>query len=82
VLAQLRAALLRERDRGDSLRACPQEAWQCVIPPATLDEQRTIAAVLADMHAGIAVLEDKLGKVRAVKQGMMQVPTTGETRLV
>lgn len=46
------------------------------------DEQRAIAAVLSDMDAEIAALEDKLAKARAVKQGMMQVLLTGEIRLI
>jgi type I restriction enzyme S subunit len=50
--------------------------------PTTLDEQRAIAAVLSDMDAEIAALEDKLAKARAVEQGMMQVLLTGEIRLV
>jgi type I restriction enzyme S subunit len=48
----------------------------------SLDEQRAIAAVLSDMDAEIAALEDKLAKARDVKQGMMQVLLTGEIRLV
>ncbi len=60
----------------------PQSAWRCAIPPATLDEQSAIAAVLADMDAEIPALEDKLTKVRAMKQGMMRVLLTGEIRLI
>ncbi|MGX5733402.1 restriction endonuclease subunit S [Bosea thiooxidans] len=52
------------------------------VPVPPLDEQRAIAAVLSDMDAEIAALEDKLAKARAVKQGMMQVLLTGEIRLV
>jgi type I restriction enzyme S subunit len=47
----------------------------------TPDEQRAIAAVLTDMDAEIAALEDKLTKARSLKQGMMQVLLTGEIRL-
>jgi type I restriction enzyme, S subunit len=50
--------------------------------PPIRDEQRAIAAVLSDMDAEIAALEEKLAKARAVKQGMMQVLLTGEVRLV
>jgi type I restriction enzyme S subunit len=50
--------------------------------PPTSDEQRAIAAVLSDMDAEIAALENKLTKTRAVKQGMMKVLLTGEVRLV
>jgi type I restriction enzyme S subunit len=53
-----------------------------VVPFPSLDEQRAIATVLSDMDAEIAALQDKLAKVRAVKQGMMQVLLTGEIRLI
>lgn len=49
--------------------------------PPIIDEQSGIVAVLSDMDAEIAALEDKLAKARAVKQGMMQVLLTGEVRL-
>ncbi len=51
---------------------------QC--PPK--DEQTAIAAVLSDMDAEIAALEQRLAKTRALKQGMMQELLTGRTRLV
>lgn len=54
--------------------------FQFRVPPR--DEQRAIAAVLSDIDAEIAALENKLAKARAVKQGMMQVLLTGEIRLV
>jgi len=49
--------------------------------PPMLDEQRAIATILSAMDAEIAALVEKLAKVRAVKQGMMQVLLTGEVRL-
>jgi type I restriction enzyme S subunit len=45
-------------------------------------EQRAIATVLFDMDAEIAALEQKLEKLRALKQGMMQELLTGKTRLI
>lgn len=65
----------------------PRADWKMIADfklhlPPTVDEQRAIAAVLSDMDAEIAALEDKLGKARAVKQGMMQVLLTGEIRLI
>lgn len=45
-------------------------------------EQSAIAAVLTDMDAEIAAVEDKLAKARRVKQGMMQELLTGRVRLV
>jgi type I restriction enzyme, S subunit len=47
-----------------------------------LEEQTAIAAVLSDMDAEIAALEQRLGKVKSLKQGMMQELLTGRTRLV
>jgi type I restriction enzyme S subunit len=41
-----------------------------------------IATILSNMDADIAVLEEKLNKAKAVKQGMMQELLTGRVRLV
>ena len=49
-------------------------------PP--LVEQIAIAAVLSDMDADVAALEQKRDKTRLLKQGMMQELLTGKTRLV
>lgn len=46
------------------------------------EEQAAIAAVLNDMDAELAALEQRLAKTRALKQGMMQELLTGRTRLV
>ena len=51
-----------------------------VLFPA-IDEQRAIAAILSDMDAEIVALENRLDKVRALKQGMMQQLLTGRIRL-
>jgi len=51
------------------------------IPP-TLEEQRTIAAILSDMDAEIAALQARRDKTRALKQGLMQELLTGRIRLV
>ena len=48
----------------------------------TLPEQTAIAAVLTDMDAELAALEQRLAKTRALKQGMMQELLTGRTRLL
>ena len=45
-------------------------------------EQRAIAAVLSDMDAEIAALEQRREKTRTIKQGMMQQLLTGRVRLV
>ncbi len=51
-----------------------------LLPP--FDEQEAIAAILSDMDAEIAALEQKRDKLRALKQGMMQELLTGKTRLL
>ena len=50
------------------------------LPPKP--SKTAIAAILSDMDAGIAALEDKLAKARQLKQGMMHVLLTGQVRLV
>jgi type I restriction enzyme S subunit len=48
---------------------------------ADFAEQRAIAAVLSDMDAEIAALEQRRDKTQAIKQGMMQQLLTGRVRL-
>ncbi len=48
----------------------------------SLPEQTAIAAVLSDMDAELAALEQQMAKIRALKQGMMQELLTGRIRLV
>ena len=55
--------------------------FEFLLPP-TIEEQKDIAAVLSEMDADIAALEEKLAKYRQVKQGMMQQLLTGKIRLV
>jgi type I restriction enzyme S subunit len=50
------------------------------VPP--VPEQTAIAAVLMDMDAELAVLEQRQAKTRALKQGMMQELLTGRTRIL
>jgi type I restriction enzyme, S subunit len=50
--------------------------------PPTKTEQTAIAAVLSDMDAELAALEQRREKTRALKQGMMQQLLTGQIRLV
>jgi type I restriction enzyme S subunit len=52
------------------------------MPIPHIDEQTAIAAILSDMDAEIAALEQKRDKTRALKQGMMQELLTGKTRLI
>ncbi len=46
------------------------------------NEQKAIAKILSDMDLEINSLEQRLGKTRQIKQGMMQELLTGKTRLV
>ncbi|MEY0273347.1 restriction endonuclease subunit S [Providencia rettgeri] len=52
------------------------------IPVPPKEEQTAIATILSDMDAEIQALEQRLGKTRQIKQGMMQELLTGKTRLV
>ena len=45
------------------------------------EEQRAIAAVIQECDEEISLLEARLNKARAIKQGMMQELLTGRTRL-
>lgn len=47
-----------------------------------LPEQQAIASILSDMDSEIAQLEQELGKLRALKQGMMEELLTGHVRLI
>ncbi|MFY0664299.1 MAG: restriction endonuclease subunit S [Natronospirillum sp.] len=50
--------------------------------PQIDEEQITIATILSEMDEEIQALEQRLGKTRQIKQGMMQELLTGKTRLV
>jgi type I restriction enzyme, S subunit len=52
------------------------------IPFPSVPEQTAIAAVLTDMDAELAALEQRREKTRALKQAMMQELLTGRTRLL
>jgi type I restriction enzyme, S subunit len=52
---------------------------QIKLPP--VPEQTAIAAVLTEMDAELAALGQRLAKIRALKQSMMQELLTGKTRL-
>ncbi|MGA9041541.1 MAG: restriction endonuclease subunit S, partial [Terriglobales bacterium] len=65
----------------DSLRLPTFQEFAVTMPP-TFDEQTAIATVISDMEEEIAVLEQKLRKVRDLKQAMMQELLTGKIRLI
>ncbi len=50
--------------------------------PPTKKEQEAIATILSDMDTEVSALEQKLAKVRQIKQGMMQELLTGRIRLI
>ncbi|EMG6784086.1 restriction endonuclease subunit S [Vibrio cholerae] len=58
------------------------EYGSLMLPWPKKDEQTAIATILSDMDAEIHALEQRLGKTRQIKQGMMQELLTGKTRLV
>lgn len=58
----------------------PLAAFKIQLP--SRDEQTAIATILSDMDAEIQALEQRLGKTRQIKQGMMQELLTGKTRLM
>jgi type I restriction enzyme S subunit len=59
-----------------------RDVRQLRIPlPPSFVEQTAIAAILCDLDAEIAALEQKLSKAEEIKQGMMQELLTGKTRL-
>jgi len=63
-----------------SLNARTIERIELKIPSS--EEQTAIATILSDMDSEITLLEEKLGKTRQIKQGMMQELLTGRIRLV
>ena len=66
-----------------SIAHLPREKFmEMPLPVPQPPEQTAIAAVLTEMDAELAALEQRLAKTRALKQGMMQELLTGRTRLV
>lgn len=63
-----------------SLSSGALAAIELFLPPP--EEQIAISAVLSDMDAEIAVLEQRRAKTRDIKKAMMQELLTGRTRLV
>jgi len=58
------------------------EYGSLMLPWPEKEEQTAIATILSDMDAEIQALEQRLGKTRQIKQGMMQELLTGKTRLI
>ena len=66
---------------GNHKRYYISEYQNVELPIPDYEEQRAIAAVLSDMDAEIASLEQRRDKTIAIKQGMMQQLLTGKVRL-
>ena len=60
----------------------PKDLKPLLVNYTNLKEQEAIAQVLSDMDAEIEALEEKLKKVKTIKQGMMQELLTGRIRLI
>jgi type I restriction enzyme S subunit len=60
----------------------PYHVNQVKIAVPNKEEQTAIATILSDMDEEIQALEQRLGKTRQIKQGMMQELLTGKTRLL
>ena len=60
----------------------PKDLKPLLVNYTNLKEQKAIAQVLSDMDAEIEALEEKLKKVKTIKQGMMQELLTGRIRLI
>ena len=67
---------------GDHKRYWISEFQNLELKIPDAEEQTAIAAVLSDMDADLAALEQQRDKTRALKQGMMQALLTGRIRLV
>ena len=67
---------------GDHKRYWISEFQNIQMEVPSAEEQTAIAAVLSDMDADLAALEQQRDKTRALKQGMMQELLTGRIRLV
>ena len=66
---------------GNHKRYYISEYQNLELPVPDYEEQRAIAAVLSDMDAEIAAVEQRRDKTLAIKQGMMQQLLTGRVRL-
>ncbi len=74
-------ARLSKGSTFDSVNSADVTALEVCLPNDAA-EQTAIAAILSDMDAEIAALEEKLAKTRALKQGMMHNLLTGKIRLI
>jgi len=64
----------------DSVRRDMISKMPMIVP--SIEEQEAISQILFDMDSELDLLETRLNKTKAIKQGMMQELLTGRTRLV
>jgi type I restriction enzyme S subunit len=69
---------------SSTLQAINKDSLRSIVLsiPNNIKEQIEIAAILIDMDNEILSLENRLAKIKLIKQGMMQNLLTGKIRLV
>ncbi|HYL81756.1 MAG TPA: restriction endonuclease subunit S [Candidatus Acidoferrum sp.] len=80
-LAMKRADILARQNGSTRGRTCLQAVKKISMIVPGLDEQKTIAAVLAETDAEIAALEGQRGQARALSRALHQELLTGRKRL-
>ena len=81
-MPEFRSTLLRVTSGTSVYAISKQQLADVKLPLPPPPEQEAIVAVLSDLDAEIAALEQRRDKTRIVKQGMMQQLLTGRVRLV
>ena len=81
-MPEFRSTLVRVASGTSVYAISKQQLADVKLPLPPPSEQEAIVAVLSDLDAEIAALEQRRDKARAVKQGMMQQLLTGRVRLV
>ena len=81
-IPEFRSSLLRVASGTSVYAISRKQLADVVLPLPPPSEQEAIVAVLSDMDADVAALEQRLDKARAAKRGMMQQLLTGRIRLV
>ena len=79
LLCQIKWLAYNEASGLPSLNSRTIESIVVSVPP--VPEQQAVATVLSDIDAEIAALKQRLGKTRAIKQGVMQQLLSGSIRL-
>lgn len=81
VLRQMHLNQYSESSAQPGLSVAKLLTLDLALPP-TKSEQEAIATIVCNIDAEITALEEKLAKVRHIKQAMMQELLTGKTRLI